>query len=273
MLTRRRIVVLGAAVALLASPALAQDKSIVVASTTSTGFRPVRAHPAAVQGQDRHRREGRVAGHRPSARYRPARRRRRGLRPRQAAGGEVRRRRLRREAPSGDVQRLHPGRAQERPRRRQGQGHHRRIEGDQGQGSTVHLARRPVTHAAELALWKLAGVDIAAPTRGRGTARSAREWERRSTPPPPPTPMCSPTAAPGSRSRTAATRHRGRRRQQALQPVRRDPGESGQACAREEGPRPGLHRLARLAGGSEGDRRLQDQRRATVLPQRHRAGS
>ena len=36
MLTRRRIVVLGAAVALLASPTLAQDKSIVVASTTST---------------------------------------------------------------------------------------------------------------------------------------------------------------------------------------------------------------------------------------------
>ena len=36
MLTRRRIVALGAAVALLASPALAQDKSIVVASTTST---------------------------------------------------------------------------------------------------------------------------------------------------------------------------------------------------------------------------------------------
>jgi tungstate transport system substrate-binding protein len=36
MLTRRRLFVLGAAVALFAAPALAQDKSIVVASTTST---------------------------------------------------------------------------------------------------------------------------------------------------------------------------------------------------------------------------------------------
>ena len=37
-----------------------------------------------------------------------------------------------------------------------------------------------------------------------GTRRSGRAWARRSTPPPPPTPMCSPIAAPGCHSRTAA---------------------------------------------------------------------
>ena len=40
--------------------------------------------------------------------------------------------------------------------------------------------------------------------------------------------------------------------------------------AREEGARPGLHRLAGLAGRPEGDRRLQDQRPAAVLPERRR---
>ena len=64
------------------------------------GFRPVRPHPAAVQGEDRHRREGGGAGHRPGARHRPARRCRRRVRACQAAGGEIRRRGLRREAQS-----------------------------------------------------------------------------------------------------------------------------------------------------------------------------
>jgi molybdenum ABC transporter molybdate-binding protein len=57
-----------------------------------------------------------------------------------------------------------------------------------------------------------------------------------------------------------------------VQPVRRHPGQSGKASAREEGSRPGLHRLARLARRAEGDRGLQDQRAATVLPQCDRAG-
>ena len=49
------------------------------------------------------------------------------------------------------------------------------------------------THAAELALWKTAGIDIAKArtmVRAPGTRRSARAWARRSTPRPPPTPMC-----------------------------------------------------------------------------------
>ena len=251
MLTRRRIVVLPPS---RCSPRPRSRRTSRSSSRRPPRrrIRPVRAHPAAVQGQDRHRREGRVAGHRPGARYRPARRRRRGLRPRQAAGGEVRRRRLRREAPSGDVQRLHPGRAQERPRRRQGQGHHRRIEGDQGQGSTVHLARRPVGHPPpSLHCGSSPAWTSRAPTRavvprdrpGNGSGAQHRLRLQR---------LCA------RRPRHLALvqeprrpRHRGRRRQQALQPVRRDPGESGQACAREEGPRPGLHRLAHFAGGQK----------------------
>ncbi len=39
------------------------------------------------------------------------------------------------------------------------------------------------THSAELALWKAAGIDSAGATRARGIARSARAWARRSTPP------------------------------------------------------------------------------------------
>ena len=53
------------------------------------GLRPVRPHPADLQGQDRHRREGDLAGHRAGARHRQARRRRRGVRARQGAGGEA----------------------------------------------------------------------------------------------------------------------------------------------------------------------------------------
>ena len=41
----------------------------------------------------------------------------------------------------------------------------------------------------------------------------------------------------------------------------------GQAPACEEGARPGLHRLAGLGRRPEGDRRLQDQRPAAVLPE------
>ena len=63
----------------------------------------------------------------------------------------------------GDVQRLRPDRTEQRSRRHQGQqGHRCGAQGDQGQGRAVHLARRPQsgTHSAELALWKVAGIDI-----------------------------------------------------------------------------------------------------------------
>ena len=173
------------------------------------------------------------------------------------------RRRLRREAPSGDVQRLHPGLAQEPPGRRQGQGHHRRIEGDQGQAQHRSFPRgdrsaSPRRRAGNCSLpaW------TSRRRQGPGTARSAREWERRSTPPPPPTPACSPTAAPGSRSRTAATSPHvvegdNKLFNQWREVILVNPG---QACAREEGlgqPSSTWPTRRRVS-----DRRLQDQRRA-----------
>ena len=132
---------------------------------------------------------------------------------------------------------------------------------------------RSGTHAAELALWKAAGIDIAGTDKGpwykeigqgmgaalnTASASNAYVLDR---------PRHLAVVQEPRRSR-----HRRRGRQQAVQPVRRHPGEPGQARAREEGARPGLHRLADLAGGPEGDQRLQDQRPAAVLRQRHRAG-
>ena len=80
------------------------------------------------------------------------------------------------------------------------------LQGDQGQGAPfISRGDRSGTHIAELELWKAAGIDIA---QGQGPlvqARSARAWAPRSTPPRRRTPTCCPTAAPGSRSRTAAT--------------------------------------------------------------------
>ena len=103
----------------------------------------------------------------------------------------------------------------------------------------VSRGDRSGTHAAELALWKVAGIDIAEgqgalvqrdrPGHGRG-AQHRLGHER----------LCA------GRPRHLALvqesrrpRHRGRRRQAAVQPVRRHAGEPGEACAREEGARPG----------------------------------
>ena len=57
-------------------------------------------------------------------------------------------------------------------------------------------------------------------------------------------------------------------RPRAVQPIWRHPGQSRQAsqCESERGP--GLHRLADRRGRAGRDCRLQDRRRATVLPQR-----
>src|SRR5581483_3469095 len=62
----------------------------------------------------------------------------------------------------------------------------------------------------------------------------------------------------------------GRRRQTHVQPVRGDAGQLGQAPERQEGVRPAVHRLAGVAGGPEGNRQLQDQRRAALLSERQR---
>ncbi len=60
------------------------------------------------------------------------------------------------------------------------------------------------THSAELAQWKAAGIEVD-PCPAPGTGRSARAWARRSTPRVRAMPTFSPTVAPGSRSETAAT--------------------------------------------------------------------
>ena len=88
------------------------------------------------------------------------------------------------------------------------------------------------THAAELALWKVAGLDPAGdqarlvsrdrPGHGRGAQHRRRRWA----------PTCSPTAAPGSAFKNKdALADRGRGRQAAVQPVRHHAGEPGQASA------------------------------------------
>ena len=207
--TRRPFIALAAAVSLVAAPAaFAQDKSIVVASTTSTQDSGLFGHilplfkaktgidvKVVSQGTGQALDTGRrgdadvVFVH---------------AKPQEekfvADGFGVKRY-------PGDVQRLHPDRAEERSRRRQG---HKDIvagaEGDQGQGA--RRSSRAATSPARTPPSSRSGRPPAstsrAPTRAPGTRRSARAWARRSTPRRPPTPMCSPTAAPGCRSRTAA---------------------------------------------------------------------
>src|SRR5262249_33888277 len=53
--------------------------------------------------------------------------------------------------------------------------------------------------------------------------------------------------------------------------IRRHSGEPGQVSECEERPRTAVHRLAGVAGGPEGHRRLQDQRRAVVFSERKRS--
>ena len=97
---------------------------------------------------------------------------------------------------------------------------------------------RSGTHIAELNLWKAAGIDIEkdkgpwykAIGQGMGAALNTASASQRLR---------------AVRSRHLAlvqeprrSRHRGRRRQAAVQPVRRHAGESGEASEREEGARP-----------------------------------
>ena len=139
------------------------------------------------------------------------------------------------------------------------------LQGDQGQERAVHLARRQV--AARTRPSSRSGRPPAstspARTRAPGTRRSARAWARRSTPRRRRTPMCCRPRHLAVVQEPRRSRHPRRGRQAAVQPVRRHAGEPGEARAREEGARPGLHRLAGLGRGPEGDRRLQDQRRSS----------
>ncbi len=127
------------------------------------------------------------------------------------------------------------------------------------------------THIAELRLWKEAGIDIVNDRgswykeigQGMGAALS----------------MASASSAYllSDRGTWLAFQNRGdvtvlgRKRQAAVQSVRRDAGKSGQASHGEEGSRPALHRLSDFAGRTERDRRLQDQRPAAILSQCERS--
>ncbi len=136
----------------------------------------------------------------------------------------------------------------------------------------ISRADQSGTHFAELNLWKAAGIDIAKAKgpwyreigQGMGAALN----------------MASASNAYllADRGTWISFRSRGdleiavQGDPPLVQPIRRDPGEPGEASRREEGARPGLHRLAGLARRPEGHRRLPDQRPAAVLSQRLRAG-
>ncbi len=124
------------------------------------------------------------------------------------------------------------------------------------------------THMAELDLWKVSGIDL---------EKAKGPWYRdtgQGMGPALNTAASMNAYLLADRGTWLAFKNRGdlgdrrRGRQAALQPVRRDARQSGQASDRQEGSRADLRRLGRLAGGPEGDRRLQDRRRAALLSQR-----
>jgi len=122
------------------------------------------------------------------------------------------------------------------------------------------------THSAELALWKQADIDIASVKgpwyreigQGMGAALNTAAamngyvLSDRGT-------WISFRNRAISRLSSRATR--------AIQPIRRHAGEPGKISLGEEGTRPDVHRLARLGGRPDGDRRLQDRWPAAVLSQ------
>ncbi|MEY9636434.1 ABC-type tungstate transport system permease subunit [Bradyrhizobium japonicum] len=126
---------------------------------------------------------------------------------------------------------------------------------------------RSGTHAAELALWIVAGIDIAAAKgawyrevkQGMDAALDAARTAN--------------AYVLSDRGSWIAFKDRGdldivvEGDKAAAQSVRRDAGEPGKVSEREEGAGADLHRLADLAGGAGGDRRLQGRRTAAVLPQ------
>ena len=169
-----------------------------------------------------------------------ARRCRRGLRARQGGRGEIPRRRARREALPGHVQRLRADRPEGRPRASRGrQGHPRRAEENRGRAGAVRVARRQERHARSGAALvegrrhrhrrRRRARGIATPGSGMGpTLNTAAVDERLHAGRPRHLALFQEPRRPGDP---------GRRRQASVQPVRRDAGESGEASAREEGAR------------------------------------
>ncbi len=119
------------------------------------------------------------------------------------------------------------------------------------QAPFVSRGDRSGTHMAELDLWKASGIDLGqgeGPLVSRyrprhGTGAQYRRVDER-----------LPSRRPRHLARVQESRRSRdprRRRQATVQPVRRHPREPGQASEREEGSRTGVHRLARLAGRPE----------------------
>jgi len=136
----------------------------------------------------------------------------------------------------------------------------------------VSRGDRSGTHIAELNLWQAAGIDISAAKgawyrdigQGMGAALNTASAMDAYV-------LSDRHVALVQEPRRSRNRHR--RRPAPVQPIWRDAGEPREASACEEGMGPGFHRLADFADGPAGDRRLQDRGEAIILPQRRRAGS
>ena len=227
----------------------AQAKFITVASTTSTEqsglFKHLLPEYTKKTGV-----EVRVVavGHRPGARHGPPRRCRRRVRARPGRREKVHGRRLRRELPPGHVQRLHPHRAEVRPgERRRARTCSGGAAEDQGGAGAVRFARRQERHARGRAAPVESrrrrhpegqGPLVQGDRFGDGTGAEHRVGDERLHPR---RPRHLAVVQEPRRSRDP-----GRRRQQALQPVRDHAGEPGEASAREKGPRRRIHRVGRF---------------------------
>ena len=131
----------------------------------------------------------------------------------------------------------------------------------------LRLARRQQRHECRRAALLEGGRRSMPPGRASpATRNAAAAWARRSTSPRPSTPTCSPTAAPGSLQEPRQARDPGRGRLAALQPVRRDGGQSGEASEHQGAGSRRSSSTGCLAARAGDDRRLQDRRRAAVLP-------
>ena len=235
------------------------------------GLRPVRLPAAAVQGEDRHRGEGGGARHRPGARRRPPRRCRRGVRACQVGGGQVRGRGRRREALSGDVQRLRADRPAQRSGRDQGQHRHRRRAARRSRTSrrrssraaTARARTSPSSSSGRRPASNPKGEWYKAIGQGMGAALN--------------TAQAADAYVLADRGTWLAFKNKGdlailvqgdKRLFNQYGVILVNPAKHP---AREEGVGPGVHRLAGLARGPARYRRLQGRRRAAVLSQCRRS--
>ena len=145
------------------------------------------------------------------------------------------------------------------------------------QASFISRGDKSGTDIAELALWKVSEIDIETgkgdwykSTSARAMGASSSNTAQASN-----GGLCAvTTAAPRSRFKnTRRSRGPGRGRQAGMfDQSRRHAGQPGQASEREERARPGLHRLSGFAARTEGYSQLQNRRRAVVLSERQRCG-